>query len=143
MRAFLRIILLIPIGLIAAVLSAVVIYLGSFGFFETESWVGQGGDVTAIFGPVIIVLYDISRFAVLPFLGGVVVAELLGVRSMILWTLFGGAIGLGMHLSAYGTDYSAMPPVAAGLVAGFAYWLIAGRLAGTGFGNAPTSPAPE
>jgi hypothetical protein len=143
MRAFLRIILLIPIGMIAAVLSAVAIYLGSFGFFETESWVGPGGDVTAIFGPVIIVLYDITRFAVLPFLGGVVVAELLGVRSMILWTLFGGAIGLGMHLSAYGTDYSAMPPVAAGLVAGFAYWLIAGRLAGTGLGNAPTSPAPE
>jgi hypothetical protein len=143
MGAFLRIVLLIPIGLIAAILGAVAIYLGSFGFFETASWVGPGGDVSAILGPVFIVLFDISRFALLPFLGGIVVAEMLGVRSMILWTLFGGAIGLAMHLSAYGTDYSAVPPVAAGLVAGFAYWLIAGRLAGTGFRAAPISPAPE
>jgi hypothetical protein len=143
MRAFLRIILLIPIGVIVAILSAVAIYLGSFEFVETQSWVGPGGDITAFLGPVIIVLCDITRFAVLPFLGGVVVAEMLGWRSMLAWTLFGGAIGLGMHLSVYGTDYSAVPPVAAGLVAGFAYWLIAGRLAGTGFGAAPTSPAPE
>lgn len=143
MRAFLRIVFLIPIGLIVAILSAAAIYLGSFGFFETESWVGPDGDITAIFGPVVIVLYDITRFALLPFLGGIAVAEMLGIRSMILWTLFVGAIGLGMHLSAYGTDYSAVPPVAAGLVAGFAYWLIAGRLAGTGFRAAPTSPAPE
>ena len=143
MRAFLRIVLLIPIGLIAAILSAVAIYLGSFGFFETASWVGQDGEITAILGPVIIVLYDLTRFALLPFLGGVVVAEMLGIRSMLAWTLFGGAIGLGMHLSVYGTDYSAVPPVAAGLVAGFAYWLIAGRLAGTGFRETPTSSAPE
>jgi hypothetical protein len=143
MLAFLRIILLIPIGLIAAVLSAVAVYLGSFGFFETESWVGAHGDFTAILGPIFIVLHDITRFAVVPFLGGIVVAEILGWRSMLAWTLFGGAIGLAMHLSAYGADYSAVPPVAAGLVAGFAYWVIAGRLAGTGFRAAPTSPAPE
>lgn len=143
MRAFLRIILLIPIGLIAAMIGAVAIYLGSFGFFETASWVGPGGDISAILGPVFIVLFDLTRFALLPFLGGIVVAEMLGLRSMLVWTLFGGAIGLGMHLAAYGADYSAVPPVAAGLVAGFAYWLIAGRLAGTGFREAPTSPAPE
>lgn len=143
MRAFLRIILLIPIGLIAAMLSAVAIYLGSFGFFETDSWVGPNGDISAIVAPVFIVLFDLSRFALLPFLAGIVVAEMLGVRSMIAWTLFGGAIGLALHVSAYGSDYSALPPIAAGLVAGFAYWLIAGRLAGTGFGGAPTSPAPE
>jgi hypothetical protein len=143
MLAFLRIILLIPIGLIAAMLSAVAIYLGSFGFFDTDSWVGPGGDISAILGPIFIVLFDLSRFALLPFLAGIVVAEMLGVRSMIAWTLFGGAIGLVLHVSAYGSDYSAVPPIAAGLVAGFAYWLIAGRLAGTGFGGVPTSPAPE
>jgi hypothetical protein len=143
MLAFLRIILLIPIGLIAAMLSAVAIYLGSFGFFDTDSWVGPGGDISAILGPIFIVLFDLSRFALLPFLGGILVAEMLGVRSMLAWTLFGGAIGLVLHASAYGSDYSAVPPIAAGLVAGFAYWLIAGRLAGTGFGGAPTSPAPE
>jgi hypothetical protein len=144
MWAFLRIILLIPIGVTASVLGAVAVYLGSFGFFETESWVGPGGDITAIFGPLVIVLYDITRFAVLPFLGGILVAEMLGLRSMLIWTLFGGAIGLAMHLSAYGSDYSVLPPVAAGLVAGFIYWMIAGHLAGTGFrASRPTSPAPE
>lgn len=154
MRTFLRILFLIPIGLIAAILSATAIYLGSFGFFETDSWVGPGGDISAIIGPVIIVLTDITRFALLPFLVGIVVAEIFALRSAILWSLFGGAIGLGMHLSAHGTDYSPLPPVAAGLVAGFAYWVFAGHGSGTvvrsrqeravsGPPAPPTSPAPE
>ncbi|WEK51645.1 MAG: hypothetical protein P0Y66_06565 [Candidatus Kaistia colombiensis] len=141
MRIFLRIILLIPIGLMAAIASATAIYLGSFGFFETDSWVGPGGDISAIIGPVFIVLTDITRFALLPFLAGVLVAEIFALRSAILWSLFGGAIGLGMHLSANGTDYSVLPPVAAGLVAGFAYWVIAGH--GSGTVARPISPAPE
>ena len=158
MRTFLRIIFLIPVGLIAAILSATAIYLGSFGFFETESWVGPGGDISAIIGPVIIVLTDITRFALLPFLAGILVAEIFVVRSAILWTLFGGAIGLGLHLAASSTEFAALPPVAAGLVAGFAYWLIAGHGSGTasrtvvrpvperavsGPPAPPTSPAPE
>lgn len=154
MLTFLRILFVIPLGLIAAIIAAIVVYLGSFGFFETDSWVGPGGDITAIIGPVIVVLAGITRFAVLPFLVGIVIAEIFALRSVILWSLFGGAIGFGIFLSANSTEFAVLPPLAAGLVAGFAYWVVAGHGSGTvaravperavsGPPAPPTSPAPE
>lgn len=141
MRAFLRILFLIPIGLMAAISSAIVVYLAAFGFTGNDIWDGPNGEIPVILAPAFILLIEISRFALLPFLVGIVVAEIFALRSAILWSLFGGAIGLGLFLSANSTEFAALPPVAAGLVAGFAYWLIAGH--GSGAVARPTSPAPE
>lgn len=156
MRAFLRIILLIPLGLIAAIASAIFVYLAAFGFTENDIWDGPNGEIPVILAPAFILLVQISRFALLPFLAGIVVAEIFALRSAILWSLFGGAIGLGLHLAANSTEFAALPPVAAGLVAGFAYWLIAGHGSGlaasgrsvseravSGPADRPTSPGPE
>lgn len=151
MRAFLRILFLIPIGLMAAIASAVVVYLAAFGFTGNDIWDGPNGEIPVILAPAFILLVEISRFALLPFLVGIVVAEIFALRSAILWSLFGGAIGLGIHLAANSTEFAALPPVAAGLVAGFAYWVIAGHGSGlVAQGRAltappapPTFPAPE
>ena len=151
MRAFLRIILLIPLGLMAAIASAVVVYLAAFGFTSNDIWDGPNGEIPVILAPAFVLLVEISRYALLPFLVGIVVAEVFALRSAILWTLFGGAIGLGIHLAAKSTEFAALPPVAAGLVAGFAYWVIAGHGSGlaaqgralTAPAERPTFPGPE
>ncbi|BCP51540.1 hypothetical protein K32_01570 [Kaistia sp. 32K] len=154
MRTFLRIILLIPLGLMAAIASAVVVYLAAFGFTANDIWDGPNGEIPVILAPAFVLLVEISRYALLPFVAGIVVAEIFALRSAIQWTLFGGAIGLGMHLAANSTEFAALPPVAAGLVAGFAYWVFAGHGSGTVVRPAPeravsvppappTSPAPE
>ena len=141
MRAFLRILFLIPIGLMAAITAAIPVYLAAFGFTGNDIWAGPDNNVPVILAPVFVLLVEISRFALLPFLASVVAAEIFAIRSPILWSLFGGAIGLGLQLSAGGAEYSVLPPLAAGLVAGFVYWLCAGH--GSGMAPRPTSPAPE
>ncbi|MCX5495684.1 hypothetical protein OSH11_13295 [Kaistia dalseonensis] len=131
MAAFLRIVFLIPIGLIAAIVTAVVVYLAAFGFGGTDLWGGPENAVPVIMGPVVILLANIARYAPLPFLAAIFLSEVLAIRSLILWMLFGGALGLGLHLFGFPGNYALLPPLAAGFAAGFAYWLIAGRGAGS------------
>lgn len=84
----------------------------------------------------------VMTYAVLPAIVLVVIAEWLNIRSIFYYTLGGGLIGL---LSFFASDITIvmenttdLPPVAfglqlsaaAGIVAGFVFWLIAGRKAG-------------
>ncbi len=84
----------------------------------------------------------VGAYAFLPALILIGIAEGVAIRSIFYYALGGAAIGL---LAYFGTNMSVrleettdMPPVAfglqlvaaAGIVAGFVYWLIAGRNAG-------------
>ena len=139
MRAFLRIILVIPIGFMAAIATAVVVYLAAFGFREQDLWGGPGGDMPVIFAPVAVLVSGIAASCVIPFLAAIILAEIFAIRSAIAWMIFCGALGLGVHLFAFPGNDQVLPPLAAGFAAGFAYWLVAGRGAGR---KPPTSPAP-
>lgn len=98
---------------------------------------GPTGDLPIFLAPVIVLLAGIAKTCVLPFLAAIVLSEILRIRSAIAWMLFGGALGLGVQLFAFPGNMQLLPPVAAGLAAGFAYWLIAGRGAGLGAGAEP------
>ncbi|MCX5513034.1 hypothetical protein C3941_01860 [Kaistia algarum] len=140
MRAFLRILFLIPIGFMAAIATAIFVYLAAFGFREQDLWGGPGHFIPIIVEPVMILIAGIAQTAALPFLAGIVLSEILAIRSVIAWMIFGGGIGLGVHLFAFPGNTEFLPPLAAGLAAGFAYWLVAGHGAGV---NRPISSAPE
>ena len=140
MRAFLRILFVIPIGLMAAIAVAVAVYLAAFGFREADLWGGPDGSVPVVIAPVLVLLEALAQGALLPFLAAILLSEIFAVRSFLAWTLFGGALGLGLHLFAFPGNYEVLPPLASGFAAGFAYWLIAGRGAGV---RPSTSPAPE
>jgi hypothetical protein len=139
MIAFLRIVFLIPIGFMVAIATAIIVYLAAFGFGQADIWGGPEQAIPVIIAPVIVLLNNIGRYAVLPFLGAIVLSEIMGLRSFILWTLFGGVLGLGLHLFGFPGNYNVTPPLASGFAAGFVYWLIAGHGAGR---RRPTSPAP-
>jgi hypothetical protein len=131
MRLFLRILFVIPIGFIAAVVASMAVYLAAFGFRPADLLPPPEGGLAPAFFPAWVLLSEMLRFAMAPFLAGIIAAEWLGLRSMLLWTLFGGAIGLVLHLFGFPGDYQLTAPLAAGFAGGFVYWLIAGRGAGS------------
>lgn len=130
MRAFLRIILVIPLGLMAAIIAAVVVYLAAFGFAAEDFRVAPGALLPAVTEPALLLSGVIARSALLPFLVAVALSEILAIRSMLAWILVGGTLGFVLQLVGFPGSMEFLPPVAAGLVAGFAYWLVAGRGAG-------------
>lgn len=84
----------------------------------------------------------VGAYAFLPAVALVVIGEIFDLRSIFFYTIGGAAIAA---LSYYTSDFSLalesttdLPPVAfglqlvlaAGIIAGFVYWLIAGRRAG-------------
>jgi hypothetical protein len=84
----------------------------------------------------------VSIYAFVPALVLIAIAEAFDIRSIFYYALGGAALGL---LAYYGSDFSVvienatdMPPIAfgmqlvaaSGIIAGFVYWLIAGRRAG-------------
>lgn len=137
MRAFLRMLFVIPVGFMAAIAVAIGVYLAAFGFGRADL---VAGDVPVIVAPVLVLLGEIARFAMLPFLVAIAASEIFRWRSMIAWTLFGGGLGLALHLFGFPGNYALLPPLAAGFAGGFTYWLIAGQ--GAGSEAAPASPAP-
>ncbi len=141
MRAFLRIILVIPLGLIAAIVAAVAVYLLSFGFAAADFQASAGGLPPDVLAPALVLTAVIAQGALLPFLVAIALAEILALRSMLGWVLFGGALGFALRLIGLPGDMAFLPPVAAGLSGGFAYSLVAGR--GSGLFGRATSPAPE
>lgn len=84
----------------------------------------------------------VGAYAFLPALVLIGIAEWLDIRTVFYYALGGAAIGLlayfGSNVSAQLEETTDLPPVAfglqlvaaSGIVAGFAYWLIAGRKAG-------------
>ncbi len=140
MRAFLRIILVIPLGLIAAILVAVGVYLSAFGFSSADFSVTDGLPPGAL-APAVVLTGIIAKSALLPFLVAIALAEIFAFRSMLGFVLFGGALGLALQLVGLPGNMNLLPSAAAGLSAGFAYWLVAGR--GSGLREGVTSRAPE
>jgi len=84
----------------------------------------------------------VGAYAFLPALVLIGIGEWLDIRSIFYYALGGAAIGLlayfGSNMSVQIEEATDMPPVAfglqlvvaSGIIAGFVYWLIAGRRAG-------------
>ena len=84
----------------------------------------------------------VGAYAFLPALALIAIAEAFDIRSIFYYALGGAAIGLiawfGTNMSVQIEETTDMPPVAfglqlvaaSGIIAGFVYWLIAGRSAG-------------
>jgi hypothetical protein len=133
MATLLRLLILVPIGFALAVAAAgLTVALSIFGLNPTSDasgWIILFAAWTAAYA---------GAFAFLPWLIAVVFAEGFGLRSVFFWFAVGGAIGATAYLFTgfYGDkaeDGSGIAiHLAAGFVAGFAYWLVAGRLSGEG-----------
>jgi hypothetical protein len=125
-------------GYVAAAIAASatlhVLLLPTLGFTPDEvGFILTGGAVVSI--PFVAIL--VAWFAFLPFLAVVLVAEFLGGRSWLYYALAGGLTGIVVDgfawQSAEPAATLATEPrfiavlVAAGIVGGSAYWLVAGR----------------
>ncbi len=130
MADLLRLILLVPLAYIAAVIAAAVVI--AFGAVDTIYGVGSAG---TLFVAGFLIVY-VGGVSFLPALLGVVVTELFAVRSVIAYLLVTGVFGYVAHLVLPYTgpevllERRGLAFAAAGFVAGFTYWLIAGRRAG-------------
>ncbi|HEX2257481.1 MAG TPA: hypothetical protein VHG92_12430 [Afifellaceae bacterium] len=136
MRATLRILVVIPLAYVAACLAA-----GGFVVL-----VAFGADLDAVAGVaeaapgelMVLVLSAaaiIGAFAFVPALIAIVLAEAFGWRSLALYLLAGAAVGLAavallVPPERAWSDADAQLYLAAGAIAGAAYWLVAGRSAG-------------
>lgn len=132
MTAFVRVFFLIPAGYILAVLAATAVLLaGSTGGAPLDP---AERLVYSLIGAILV-----GGFAVLPMAVAIVASEVWRWRSIVVWLLIGGGLGLaGWALPAAGAEdvrFETYVPVylAAGFAGGFVYWLISGRRAGAGF----------
>ena len=131
MPAVLRIVLLIPVAYIAACLAAgFVVMAAVYGLGESRYPIDALAITFALF-----VAAHAGAFAALPMAAAVILAELFNWRSLLGWSLFCGAIGWAAQLSAERLDVSFATAnrlgfVAAGIVGGAVYWLLAGRSGG-------------
>lgn len=127
--------MMVPVGLIAAILS-VGLFL-SFAILSLDPLAGADPTANTIFtlfsGLIIASLF--GSLAAYPALAGIILAELFSWRSLWIYLGFGLALSLfAFHTSDEPMDQLALTldiqAMAAGLVGGFVYWLIAGRGAG-------------
>jgi hypothetical protein len=136
MATLLRLLILVPVGFILAVVAAgFTVALSIFGLnpsADASGWILLFAAWTSAYA---------GAFALLPWLIAVVFAEGFGLRSIWFWFAIGGAVGAVAYLFTgfYGeeaqADASLAVHLAAGFVAGFVYWLVAGRNAGLGIGR--------
>ena len=131
MRIIWRVLIVIPLGFIAACLAA--------GVFIAVAVYGIDGlDRDTVIWPAIVGVLAapvVGGFAALPALIVITAAELLSWRSVLAYLVAGGAAGLSAYLLADGgvgaiSDIDAQLSMTAGIVGGLAYWLVAGRTAG-------------
>jgi hypothetical protein len=142
----LRLLFLVPLGyIVACVAAGLMLAFGLFGyapdpehrFFFTAS--------------VVVWTFWAGAAAFVPAIVAIVLAEIFGWRSILYWLAIGGGIGLvaervaGRYHSLDFSDRRTIVLLAACFVGAFAYWLIAGRLSGTGPEPEPraTDPPPE
>jgi hypothetical protein len=141
MTAFVRVFFLIPLGFILAVFAAsLVLLIGS----TPATPLGDAERlVLHIFGAAIV-----GGFSLLPMAVAILAAAARRWRSLIVWLLIGGGLGLlgwappQLPPADYRIDAWVAVYLAAGFAGGFVYWLIAGRGAGAGFGRRKDDPAP-
>jgi hypothetical protein len=144
MSTLLRLLILVPIGFVLAVVAAgFTVALGILGLnpsSDASGWIILFAAWTAAYA---------GAFAFMPWLIAVVFAEGFGLRSVWFWFAVGGAIGGAAYaFTGYAGDPAAgglgiAIHLAAGFVAGFVYWLIAGQNSGDGFVRRPSDrPVP-
>jgi hypothetical protein len=131
MRLLLRLLLLVPIGFILAVAVASLVWTaGTLRAFLDLSAAGYLLALAAVN------MLPVGYYALIPALVAVAAAEWQGWRSPAFW----GGYGVLLGVLAQTLPWLAFGPVlqrlltygAAGLAGGIVFWLIAGRLAGTG-----------
>jgi hypothetical protein len=95
----------------------------------------------------------ISAYALVPLLIVVVAAEAFSIRSVLFYAVAGALLGCVLYLQAAGWAAGTVNVqgfarreieimVAAGIVAGFVYWLVAGRNAGLWHERPPSASPP-
>ncbi len=133
MTALLRLLILAPLAYVFALIAAA-------GTVTIALFAGQLDEETAMIAvgmTIALTLYG-GMITFIPALIVVVVAELNGWRSILFYVLAGGAIGFLAAETTIAFDGLAFAEqlrlmcVAGGFVGGAVYWVIAGKLAGTG-----------
>jgi hypothetical protein len=135
MRAVWRILIVIPAAFVAASIAAAIVITLAAGVHPNP---GEpvGDFIAKLLVVSLVAAMVVGAIAGVPALIVIVLAEAFGWRSLILHLVIGAGIGFAAFLAGIGGE----PPAsrgelqlgaAAGAVAGFVYWLIAGRKAGT------------
>ena len=144
---FLLRLILVPLGIVCGALAAIALLAGMHWQLALEFVKADPktqGDMIAILillGPIVAVLIVlVAGTVMLPATVGILIAEGFAIRSWIFHVLNGGAsgwVGLIMLEPMFRKQdafaqflQQPMPVIAAGLAAGFAYWLVAGWSAG-------------
>jgi hypothetical protein len=141
-RLLLRFIL-VPLGLLCAVLVATVVLLCTH-WDKFSAMVGHDPHASAstamnvlLFGPAVVVVFMVGTLiALLPAVLSVIASEIFAIRSWIFHVVSGGAwMGIGRLMQtdlekSYEVFDDPLRMVIAGLVAGLVYWLVAGWNAG-------------
>ncbi len=141
----LRIIILVPLGFVAAVLASAVTILAGWYGHEIGGILADVEQTGYLIGLAVWLVLEVGALAAVPAFIVIVLAELFGWRSVFLYLAVGGALGLfagqlnGMLWDA--ADNPLLLP-AAGFIGGLAYWLVAGRLAGLQRASEPLAPPP-
>jgi len=133
-------IIVIFVGFVAASLAAAGVVIAAVLMPEWSD-INLGLDDTTMSLIVTFGFIFISGFALLPAMIVALITEAFAIRSVVVYALGGAVIGAGCYLSLVPFDTTSMSFVGiirrelevltgAGIVAGFVYWLIAGRNAG-------------
>ena len=114
------------------------LFLGSLDLTPDEAAGAITGSI--VFSTPFIAIF-VAYFAFVPSIVAILVAELLGRRDWLYYALAGGGVSVVMLVLLFGARpfgeaslesiRIALTIVGAGVVAGVAYWLTAGRLAGS------------
>ncbi len=129
MQLLLRLLTSIPVGFIAACLSA-----GTFFTLAVLVTEPSGPDYRFHFGELLIVIMRVAeitgKLALIPALIVIVLAETLSWRSVFFYVSVGGGIAFWISAPRFLQNNLGATILATGCLAGFVYWLIAGRSAG-------------
>jgi hypothetical protein len=145
MADLIRILFLVPIGYIAAVLTAAVTILAGWYGHDAGAISSDAIQTGAVIGLGLWLVLEIGALSVIPGFLAIVVAELFGWRSVFFYLAVGGALGLlawQFPGAVWEGEGSQLLLPAAGFVGSLAYWLIAGRFAGIGRQSVPPPAAP-
>ena len=134
-------IIVILFGFLVASLAAAIVVVSAVAFPEWSD-VDLGLDESTRKVIIAFGFIFVSGFALLPALIMALITEAFSVRSMLFYAVGGGIIGAACYLSIVpfepasftfsGLEHRELEVMTgAGIVAGFVYWVIAGRNAGT------------
>jgi hypothetical protein len=145
-------IVVVLFGFFAAGLAAGAVVIAAVVFPEV-SQVDLGLDDSTLRLIAVYGFIFISGFALLPAMIVALITEAFGIRSLLFYVVGGAIVGAACYLSLVPFDTATMSfqgiirrelevMTGAGIVAGFVYWLIAGRRAGAWRRPPPSSESP-